>query len=288
MTAEMLRLIQTAHPFPPTTIEVVRDIKEYAAAALTTAAFTENTNITLEDDPVQVHDTQHPLPPTPDRSAKDLPRHWNAFSALSTGDPENDCPGQHRRTPDRPPPHGSIPTNAGPGSQGPKSSDSRTASQRIADTSSNDQTPRCNKFNFVISSEARHTRPGGGQPLNTGVTARPRTRIYKDSPLHKHKHVIAPTTEVPPDPDLPTITSIADWANLRQTHSRMDFAKFANLHGSHTCPPVSDTSAAALITPAIVQHFAYGNWQGTMEIQDCLSGLFRLLRINLSISLLQQ
>ena len=68
----------------------------------------------------------------------------------------------------------------------------------------------------------------------------------------------------------------------------MDFAKVANLHGNHTWPPVFDTSAAALITPAIVQHFAYGNWQGTMEIQDCMSGLFRQLRINPSISLLQQ
>ena len=83
--------------------------------------------------------------------------------------------------------------------------------------------------------------------------------MYKESPLHKHKHVLAPTTEVPPDPDLPNITSIEGWANLLQTHSRRDFAKLANLHGSKTCPPVADTSAAALITPATVQHFAYGN-----------------------------
>ena len=39
-----------------------------------------------------------------------------------------------------------------------------------------------------------------------------------------------------------------------------------NLHGSHTCQPVADSSAAALITPADVQYFAYGNWHGTMEI----------------------
>ena len=69
----------------------------------------------------------------------------------------------------------------------------------------------------------------------------------------------------------------------------MDFAKFAkfNLYGSHTCPSVADTSVATLITPAIIQHFTYGNWKGTMEIQDCLSELFRLLSINPSISLLQ-
>ena len=95
--------------------------------------------------------------------------------------------------------------------------------------------------------------------------------MYKESPLHKHKHVLAPNTEVPPDSDLPTITSIEDCTNLRHAHRRRDFAKLANLHGSKTCPPVADTSAAALITPAIVQHFAYGNWQGTMEVQDCLT-----------------
>jgi hypothetical protein len=129
---------------------------------------------------------------------------------------------------------------------------------------------------------------GGGQPLSTCATARPNTRIYKQSALFKHAHVTAPTTEVPPDPALPAITSVDDWANLLQTHSRTDFAKIANLHGNQTCPPVADTSAAALITPTTIQHFAYGNWQGTMEVQDCLNGIFRLLRIDPSISLLQQ
>ena len=53
-------------------------------------------------------------------------------------------------------------------------------------------------------------------------------------------------------------------------------------------PPVTDCSAAALTTPDTVQHYTYGNWQGTMEVQDCLNGIFRLLRLNPSISLLQQ
>jgi hypothetical protein len=100
--------------------------------------------------------------------------------------------------------------------------------------------------------------------------------------------MFAPTTAITPDPDLPTITSIEDWANLLQTHSREDFAKNANLHGNNTCSSVNDSSAAALITPDIIQHYAYGNWQGTMEVQDCLSGIFRLLRLDRSISLLQQ
>ena len=85
--------------------------------------------------------------------------------------------------------------------------------------------------------------------------------------------MIAPTTAVTPDPDLPTITSVDVWANLLQTHSRRDFAKIANLHGNNTCPPVTYTSAAALITPDTIQHYAYGNWQGTMEVQDRMNGI---------------
>jgi hypothetical protein len=72
-------------------------------------------------------------------------------------------------------------------------------------------------------------------------------------------HVLAPTAAGTPGPDLPTITRIEDWANLLQTYNRKDFSKIANLHENHTCPPVTDSSAAALITPDIIQHYAYGN-----------------------------
>ncbi len=101
-------------------------------------------------------------------------------------------------------------------------------------TAPNAPTIRWNKSNFVISSKARQTRLGGGQPLITCASARPHARIYKASPLHKHKHVLAPTTEGTPDPDLPTITSVEDWVNILQTHSRKEFANIANLHGSKT------------------------------------------------------
>ena len=36
----------------------------------------------------------------------------------------------------------------------------------------------------------------------------------------------------------------------------------------------------------MVQHFTYGSYQGTMEVQDYLSGIFNLLQIDPSISLL--
>ena len=68
----------------------------------------------------------------------------------------------------------------------------------------------------------------------------------------------------------------------------MEFAQIANLHGNNTCPPITDSSAAALITPDIIKHYTYGNWQGNMEAQDCMSGIFQLLRLDPSISLLHQ
>ena len=99
---------------------------------------------------------------------------------------------------------------------------------------------------------------GGGQPLSIPPMSRPHARAYKETSLHKHKHVIAPTTAVTPDPDLPTITRVDEWANLQQTLSRRDFAKIANLIGKNTCPPVIDNSAAALITPDTIQHARLG------------------------------
>jgi hypothetical protein len=54
-----------------------------------------------------------------------------------------------------------------------------------------------------------------------------------------------------------------------------------------TCPSVANTSSAALITPDLVWHYAYGKWQGTMEMHDCLSRVFRLFGIDPSISLLE-
>ena len=52
-------------------------------------------------------------------------------------------------------------------------------------------------------------------------------------------------------------------------------------------PPCPDSSSVAHITPGLVQHFTHGNYQGTVEIHDCLSGIFNLLRVDPSISILQ-
>jgi hypothetical protein len=115
------------------------------------------------------------------------------------------------------------------------------------------------------------------------------THAYiKKSGLHRHKTIFAPTTVITPGHDLPPINCIEDWARLLQTHTHEAFATLANLQRNHTCPPVIDSSSAALVSPDIVQHYAHGNCQCTTEVQNYLSARFRLLRLNPSVSLLQQ
>ena len=48
------KILITHYKHGPFAIEAVKDIRDYAKASLTLSAFVENTNITLEDDPVQV------------------------------------------------------------------------------------------------------------------------------------------------------------------------------------------------------------------------------------------
>jgi len=245
-------------------------IRDYAAAALTTAAFAEHTSITLEDDPVPVFNARTPLPSTPDTLARYLPachshsgiaprlqkilRHRPLLSARSNGSPDIASPGPHRQAPGITPSPKTTSTIASPGSHGLKPSNSRTATKRIETTAPHARTPHCNKPTFVVTGDAPHTSLGGGQPLSIPSTARPHARIYKETSLHKHKNVFAPTTVVTPGPDLPLIICIEDWARLLQTHNHRDFAKIANLHGNNTCPPVIDSSAAALVTPDTIQH----------------------------------
>ncbi len=73
-----------------------------------------------------------------------------------------------------------------------------------------------------------------------------------------------------------------------RAHTHTNFATIANQYSNDTCSHVRDSSSDAHITPDLVHHYAHGNWQGTMEAQYCLDGIFRLLDIEPSISLLQQ
>jgi hypothetical protein len=49
---EILNILHTTYTFPPAALEAAKSLRDYAEAALATAAFTEHTSITLEDDPV--------------------------------------------------------------------------------------------------------------------------------------------------------------------------------------------------------------------------------------------
>jgi len=69
---EILRILNTAYTFPPAVLDVAKSIRDYAAAVLTKAAFTEHAGITLEDDPVKVSDTRTMLPSTLAKSARHL------------------------------------------------------------------------------------------------------------------------------------------------------------------------------------------------------------------------
>ncbi len=109
-----------------------------------------------------------------------------------------------------------------------------------------------------------------------------------DPTLDQHEKICNPTKDTIPGPDLPVITSVENWAHLLHTHTHTDFATLANQYSNATCPPVTKSSSTALLTPGLFHQYAHGKWQGTMEVQDCLTGIFRLLEINPSITLLQQ
>ena len=47
-------------------------------------------------------------------------------------------------------------------------------------------------------------------------------------------------------------------------------------------------SREALLLSSQIHHYVYGEWQGSLEVQDCLEGNFNILRINPSVALLKQ
>ena len=84
------------------------------------------------------------------------------------------------------------------------------------------------------------------------------------------------------------IPTIRDWAHLLHTHTHEEFVALALLQKDHSYPPCMDMSGAVLIRPYQIHHFVFGEWQGILEVQECLEGIFRLLQLDPSISLLQQ
>jgi len=203
----MLKLLNTAYAFPPTALEAAKSLRDYAEAALTTAAFIEHTSITLKDDPVQVPIAHNPLLDLPEPSARPSPmRHFYAPriklrlsgtlrrrlspGPLTSGSPASGPPGLCDMAHDIPtPPMLIAKTLAIPGDHRRAHSDSRTTIKRIVSTAPSAYASRCNNLSFVTVQGATHTRLERDQPLSTPVAARPHARTYRGATLHKQKSI---------------------------------------------------------------------------------------------------
>ena len=95
----------------------------------------------------------------------------------------------------------------------------------------------------------------------------------------------APETEPTPEPT--PIPTIREWARLLHTHTHEEFVALAFLHKDHSCPPCLNVSGAALIRPSQIHHYVFGSWQDTLDVHECLEGIFRLLQLDPTISLHQ-
>jgi hypothetical protein len=87
---------------------------------------------------------------------------------------------------------------------------------------------------------------------------------------------------------IPSPVTIADWAHLLLTHTHEEFAAIATLRRDHACPPCLDISGVALLQASRIHNFFYGEWQGSLDIQACLEGIFKILQLDPSIALHQQ
>ena len=57
----------------------------------------------------------------------------------------------------------------------------------------------------------------------------------------------------------------------------------ALLQKDNTCPSCREVSGVALLHPYRIHHYIYGEWQSTIEIQECLGGIFKILQIDPAI-----
>jgi hypothetical protein len=73
-----------------------------------------------------------------------------------------------------------------------------------------------------------------------------------------------------------------------RTHSHEDFATLVNNYEDDQCTPCWDVSGAALLRPSQIKNYTFGNWKSDLDIQDCLEGILKLLRLDPFIALMQQ
>ncbi len=86
----------------------------------------------------------------------------------------------------------------------------------------------------------------------------------------------------------PPIHTINDWIHLLNTLTREEFATLVDSLTDDECTPCFDVSRFALLRPSQIKRYTCGNWQCDLDIHDCMEGIFRLLNLDPSISLMQQ
>jgi len=80
---------------------------------------------------------------------------------------------------------------------------------------------------------------------------------------------------------------VEDWIHILQAHTHEKFADLTAEYDDNTCPLCMDVPGVSLLRPSLIYHYTYGSCQDTLEIQECLDGIFKLIRLDPSISLIQ-
>jgi hypothetical protein len=85
----------------------------------------------------------------------------------------------------------------------------------------------------------------------------------------------------------PPISYVDDWIHILRTHKDEEFTRLATHYEVESCPPCMDTSGIAILRPPLIQHYTHGGWQGTLKVQESLDGIFKLLHLDPSISMIK-
>ena len=121
--------------------------------------------------------------------------------------------------------------------------------------------------------------PGG--PIATSIAKATVVPLDPWSPHHslsRGGHPIPPRAlddlakemETKPQTSPPPINNIRVWSQMLLTYTHAEFATLATLQKNHTCPSCRDISRVVLLRPPQIHHYVYTEWQGTLEIRECL------------------
>ena len=75
---------------------------------------------------------------------------------------------------------------------------------------------------------------------------------------------------------------------MLRTHTHEEFSSLLTQYDDYSCILCEDASSVALLRLSQIERYVYWAWQDTQEVQNCMEGIFKILQIDPSISLLQQ